>query len=267
MAATAEHFAFAYPEPRTGRGVASGPRAREHARGAKPLQRPRRRPSTAIRSARHARGPLRRHVAWGSAGAAMASLRDLKAYGEYDAEAAEERLELARTASRESKRREEAAAKEQPSAEKRRQEDLRRKQWREDHPEEVMAARVAQRVVRRAVTDMAHKTMWSMNLLCCRVASRGCDPPTPRAKPVWDAKAEGSGLRDRTVAQESEVDWNSNYRTSSGHCSGTGAAWAAPRKCVCICSIAWSGGRARARIRRLELDDAVRILVLGANTS
>ena len=38
------------------------------------------------------------------------SLRDLKAYGDYDAAAAEEK-ERARTASRESKRRDEAAAK------------------------------------------------------------------------------------------------------------------------------------------------------------
>ena len=64
----------------------------------------------------------------------MASLRDLKAYGEYDAEAAEEK-ERARTASRESKRREEAAAKRASfEREQRRQEDLKQKRWREDHP-------------------------------------------------------------------------------------------------------------------------------------
>ena len=57
----------------------------------------------------------------------MASLRDLKAYGEYDAEAAEER-ERARTASRESKRREEAAAKRASfEREQRRQEELKQK--------------------------------------------------------------------------------------------------------------------------------------------
>ena len=181
------------------------------------------------------------------------SLRDLKAYGDYDAAAAEEK-ERARTASRESKRREEAAAKRASfEREEKRQEALRRKQWREAHPEEVIAERIAKRVVRRVVSEMAHKTTWSMNLVACRVASRGCDPPTPRAKPQdWDDKADGADYETGQSPKKPEVDWNSEL----SHFQRS-LQWD-PRKCLTIVTSGISlGGPPQHRVllhRRQVLD-------------
>ena len=196
----------------------------------------------------------------------MASLRDLKAYGDYDAAAAEEK-ERARTASRESKRRDEAAAKRASfEREEKRQEALRRKQWREAHPEEVIAERIAKRVVRRVVADMAHKTTWSMNLVACRVASRGCDPPTPRAKPEdWDAKADGADYETGQSPKKPEVDWNSELSHFQRSLQWDRSRMGGSEKVEAYLQHRMERRKAVPN-PKTRLDDAVH-LYLGANTS
>ena len=90
-----------------------------------------------------------------------------------------------------------------------------------------MAEPIAQRVVRRAVTDMAHKTMWSMNLLCCRTPVAAATRRHPERPEDWDDKAEGADYETGQSPKKPEVDRNSELSHFHPVTAGTGAAWAA----------------------------------------
>ena len=129
-----------------------------------------------------------------------------------------------------------------------------------------MAELIAQRVVRRAVTDMAHKTMWSMNLLCCRIASRGCDPPTPRAKPEdWDDKAEGADYETGQSPKKPEVDWNSELSHFQRSLQWDRSRMGGSEKVEAYMQHRMERRKAVPN-PKTRLDDAVH-LYLGANTS
>lgn len=123
------------------------------------------------------------------------TLGNVRAYGEFDAEAAEAR-ERVRTASRDSKRREAAEAK----AQRERREFLR------THPDHALAEAVARRVVAKTVDDLAAKTLWAMNFVSCRVAARGCDPAVAVKPGEWNEKTEADYATGQ--APGPVVDWS-----------------------------------------------------------